>query len=401
MLTCQKNQFDLPATVHYLNASTIGANLKTAMEAGQQAILRKSQPQRLTSTDFFTEATETRQLFSRLINANDPERIAIIPSVSYGMATVAKNLARKPGLQPGQEILMVDEEFPSDVYAWEEVCAEKQLVTRTITPPDATQNRGQGWNERLLDAISDKTAVVVVSHAHWTDGTRFDLVALRKRTREVGAWLVVDGSQSVGVMPFDVQTIQPDALVAGSYKYMLGPYGQSLAYFSETFDNGSPIEANWINRIGSDNFGTLARYQRDYRPKAARYNMGEQSNFILLPMLNAALTALLNWGTANIADYCGQLTADASSALRERGFWTEDVDWRSSHLLGVRLPAGLDMDAVKQALTDRNISVSVRGNSIRVSTHVWNDAADLGALVEALETVRTRSVGPRSVSAGV
>lgn len=388
MLTCQKNLFDLPADVHYLNASTMGANLKTAMAAGQEAILRKSQPQRLTSTDFFTDARQTRQLFSDLINARDPERIALIPSVSYGMATVAKNLARKPGLRDGQQILLVAEEFPSDVYAWEEVCAEKELVIKTIAPPDTLTGRGAGWNERLLDAISPDTALVVIGHAHWTDGTRFDLLALRQRTRAVGAWLVVDGSQSVGVMPFDVQQFQPDALVVAAYKYLLGPYGTTLAYFGHTFDTGSPIEANWINRAGSDNFGTLASYQRDYRPKAARYNMGEQSNFILLPMLNAALTALLTWGVANIADYCGHLTAEAAMALGELGFRTEEVAWRSNHLLGVRLPVGLDMDIVKQALADQHISVSVRGNSIRVSTHVWNDRANVQALVEALSSVR-------------
>lgn len=387
MLTCQKDQFDLPTDVHYLNASTMGANLYSAMEAGQRAILQKSEPQRITSTDFFTNARHTRQLFSDLIHANDPERIALIPAVSYGMATVAKNLVRKPGLRAGQQILLVDEEFPSDVYAWEEVCAEKGLVINTIAAPDALTNRGETWNADLLAAISDNTALVVVCHAHWTDGTRFDLVALRQRTREVGAWLVVDGSQSLGVMPFDVQQIQPDALVAGSYKYLLGPYGAALAYFSETFDNGTPLEANWINRAGSDNFSTLANYQREYRPKAARYNMGEQSNFILLPMLNAALTALLNWGTPNIADYCGHLTTQAANALHDLGFWTETAAWRSQHLLGVRLPAGLDMEVVKQTLADQRISVSVRGNSIRVSTHVWNDAADVQALVEALRSV--------------
>ncbi|MBC8153106.1 MAG: aminotransferase class V-fold PLP-dependent enzyme [Bacteroidetes bacterium] len=388
MLTCQRHHFDLPADVHYLNASTIGANLKTAMDAGQQAILRKSQPHRLTPTDFFTDARQTRQLFSDLINADDPERIALMPSVSYGMATVAKNLANKPGLRAGQQILLVDEEFPSDVYAWEEVCAQKGLIVKTVLPPDTLTNRGAGWNERLLDAITDDTALVVTGHAHWTDGTRFDLVALRERTRAVGAWLVVDGSQSVGVMPLDVQQIRPDALIVGAYKYLLGPYGTSLAYFSETFDNGSPIEANWINRAGSDNFSTLATYQREYRPKAARYNMGEQNNFILLPMLNAALTSLLAWGTAHIADYCGHLTTEAASALAELGFRTEEAAWRSNHLLGVRLPTGLDMDDVKQALTDHHISASVRGSSIRISTHVWNDGADVAALIEALSSVR-------------
>lgn len=364
------------------------------MEAGQQALLRKTQLHRLTAADFFTEAAQTRQLFGQLIQA-DADRIAIMPSVSYGMTTVAKNLAYKPGLQAGQEIILLHEDFPSDVYAWEEVCAQKGLVIKTIVPPAGSAatptGRGQQWNEQLLAAISDKTALVAVPHVHWTDGTYFDLAAVRQRTREVGAWLIVDGSQSVGVMPFDVQRIQPDALVAGAYKYMLGPYGVTLAYFSETFDNGVPIEAAWINRVGSEDFSRLATYQRDYQPKAARYNMGEHGNFILLPMLNAALTKLLEWGVDNLYAYCGQLTHRVVPALRELGYWTEDIHWRSNHLMGIRLPVGLAMEDVKRALTDRSISVSVRGTSIRVSTHIWNDEQDLTALVDALERVRVRA----------
>jgi selenocysteine lyase/cysteine desulfurase len=387
MLTCQKALFDLPDDVHFLNCSTISANLKSSVEAGYAGIQRKSRPHEITPEDFFTDATETRALFARLVNCTDSHRIALIPSVSYGTATVAKNLPRKPGLRAGQEILVVFEEFPSDVYAWEEVCQTHGLTVRTIHPPATATGRGDGWNVRLLEAITEKTCLVMVPNVHWADGTRFDLPALRRRTREVGAWLVVDGSQSLGVLPFDVQALQPDALITVGYKYLLGPYGMGLSYWSETFDDGTPLERNWINRVGSENFGGLVNYQSDYRPAASRYNMGEQSNFILLPMLNAALRQLLAWDVAAIQDYCGRITAHALPALRELGFWVEEPAWRANHLTGLRLPAGLSLDAVRQSLARHRVNVSIRSDSIRVSTHVWNTPDDLTALVDALRLV--------------
>jgi len=398
MLTCQKELFDLPEGIHYLNCATTGPNLKKAMEAGIGGIMRKSMPHLLTPNDFFTDVARTKALFAQLIHCPDPDRVALIPSVSYGMATVARNLARKPGLRAGQEIVLIYEEFPSDVYAWEEVCAEKGVVIKTVDPPtaetgDGSLQRGRRWNQHILESITTNTCLVMVPHVHWTDGTLFDLPAIRQRSREVGAWLVVDASQSMGALPFDVQVVQPDALISAGYKTMLGPYGMALSYWSETFDDGAPIENNWINRVGSDDFGSLARYQREYRPAATRYNMGEQSNFILLPMLNAAMTQLLEWGVANIQTYCGAVIADAIPALSRLGYQMEEADWRSNHLFGVRLPAGVDMATVKQSLADHHISVSVRGDSIRVSTNVWNTAADLAALVAALAAV-VPAVGP-------
>ncbi len=386
MLPCQRDQFDLPDGIHYLNCATLSPNLHTAIAAGTKAILRKSRPHEITPTHFFTDAAETRQLFAQLINCPDRDRIALIPSVSYGMATVAKNLAVKPGLRAGQEILTIFEEFPSDVYAWDEVCADKGLVVKTISPPATSQHRGADWNARLLEAITANTSLVVLPHVHWTDGTRFDLVALRQRTQAVGAWLVIDGSQSMGALPFDVQAIQPDALITAGYKTLLGPYGMGLAYWGETFDEGRPLEANWINKVGSDNFGGLANYQRAFRPKAARYNMGEQSNFILLPMLNAALQHLLTCGIANIQAYCGSLVTDVVPALRNQGFWIEEADWRSHHLFGIRdtRTNGPGMAAIKASLAQHQISASVRSDAIRVSVNTWNTPDDLAALVQAL-----------------
>ena len=385
--TCQKHLFSLPDDSHYLNCATMSPNLKAVEEAGVQGVLQKSQPHRITQETFFETTAAVRPLFAQLVNCPDPERIAFIPSASYGMATVAKNLAYKPGLRAGQEILLIHEEFPSDVYAWEEVCADKGLKIRTVAPPDGPENRGHRWNERLLEAISPETCMVVVPHVHWADGTRYDLAAIRVRTREVGAWLVVDGTQSVGAMPLDVQAVQPDALVCAGYKWLLGPYSTGLAYFGETFDNGRPLEQNWINRAGSEEFSRLVHYRTEYRPKAARYSVGEQSNFILMPMLAAALRQLLDWQPERVQNYCRTLVGEPIQKLRNAGFWTEDEAWRGSHLFGVRPPAGTDIATVRQRLAERRIQVSIRGDAIRVSPHVYNEAHQIDELVETLLAV--------------
>ena len=135
---------------------------------------------------------------------------------------------------------------------------------------------------------------------HWADGTIFDLEKIRKKTKEVGALLIIDGTQSVGAMPFDVNKIKPDALVCAAYKWLMGPYGSAFCYYGEAFDNGFPIEESWINRKNSEDFSQLINYQEDYSEGARRYNVGQQSNFINVAMLTAAINQLNSWGVDNI-----------------------------------------------------------------------------------------------------
>lgn len=359
-------------------------NLKAVEEAGIRGILRKSRPFEITQEHFFEEVIVLKQLFAQLIGCKDPERIAIVPSVSYGMATVALNLAAKPNLKPLQEIVMVQGEFPSDVYAWDGVCASKQLIIKTVQAPTEWERRGESWNERVLEAISERTCMVVVPHVHWTDGTKFDLVRIAQRARQVKALMVVDGTQSVGALPFDVQEIQPDALVCGGYKCMMGGYSLGVAYYGEYFDTGSPIEQSWMNRLRSDDFRSLVDYESHYRPKAYRYNVGEQSNFVLVPMLIAAIRQLLEWQPASVQAYTQHLCSVALEQLKKHGYWVEESAHRAHHLFGLRPPTGTDVQAIQKRLQERRVYVSLRGDSIRVSPHLYNDASDVEALVEGL-----------------
>ncbi len=382
-LSCQKSLFSLDEGVHYINCATMSPNLISVEEAGIQGILRKSQPQKITSQDFFEVTIPVKKAYAQLINC-EPERLAIIPSTSYGMAIVAKNLARKATLQHGQTIVMVGEEFPSDVYAWEEICAEKHLKIHVVEAPHSLQDRGKLWNQRLLEAITSHTCMVVISPVHWADGTQFDLVAIGKQCRAVGAWLVLDGTQAIGAMPFDCALVQPDAIVNVGYKWLLGPYASGIMYLGPCFDEGLPLERNWINRVGSDDFKNLVQYQTTYRPQAERYNMGERSNFILNPMLAAAIEQINAWGVGTIQAYCQQLLEEPLALLQEKGCWVEEQAYRSKHLVGVRLPSRASTERIQQQLHERNIFVSFRGEAIRIAPHVYNDANDIDALVDAL-----------------
>ena len=383
-IQCQRAQYTYPAGAHYLNCATRAPLSQAVAQAGLEAIQRQQNPMGLTPDDFFTGGVAVRELFAQLINQPDPAQIAIIPSISYGMAVVARNLPNKPGFHAGQRIVLIGSEFPSDVYAWDRVRQEHNLAVHTVDMP-GTLPAADAWNEAILATITTETTLVVAPMIHWMYGTRFDLEAIGARCREVGAWLAVDGTQSIGAMPFDWQAIQPDALVCAAYKWLMGPYSQGLACYGPAFDGGIPLEEAWMNRLDSNQFHRLDEYQPDYRPGAYRYNVGEHTHFTQMPMLETALRQVLDYQPERIQDYCRDLMADALPELESLGYQIEPETGRGHHLLGIWVPKHVDSMVISRALLAKNVSVSARGRAIRVSPNAYNTPEDIAALVGALK----------------
>ncbi|MBZ0247515.1 MAG: aminotransferase class V-fold PLP-dependent enzyme [Cyclobacteriaceae bacterium] len=347
--------------------------LKKVEKAGIEGIKGKRNPIHISPKEFFTSGELLRKQFAKLVGSKDPKRIAIIPSASYGMANAAHNIK----LRSSEKVIVMGEQFPSNYYPWQRLCLDSGARLETIAPPQTRVNRGKVWNERILDAIDNNTRIVAMGHVHWADGTLYNLKEIRKRTLEVGALLLIDATQSVGALPFNIQSIQPDVLVCAGYKWMMGPYSIGLAYYGPYFDNGTPIEENWINRLNSEDFAGLVNYEVAYQPGALRYEVGEHSNFILAPMMLEALQQINEWKPKNIQEYCAKISKRPIELLRENGFWIEDDQYRANHLFGVRLPEGKDIKTVKAKLKKKNISVSYRGDAIRVSPHVYNQEKEL------------------------
>ena len=233
-LDCRAEEFSIPPEQHYLNCAYMGPLPVATEEAMIEGVRRKRSPSQIVPRHFFEDAERVRGLFGALVGGS-PERVAIVPSASYGVAFAAKNLP----VAKGQTIVLTGEQFPGNVYSWRRVAAEVGARVVTVDAPSG-EDRARRWNARLLEAIDGNTAVVSLPHVHWTDGTRFDLDAISERTRSIGAGLVIDGTQSVGALPIDVARVQPDLLVSAGYKWLLGPYSIGVAHVGPRLDGGCP-----------------------------------------------------------------------------------------------------------------------------------------------------------------
>ena len=381
-MECQHHLFSLPEGQHYLNCAYMSPLLKTVEAAGIAGLKRKAVPASITTPDFFGPVEELRDLFARLINTS-PERVALVPSASYGVAIATHNLP----LRPGQNLVVPGEEFPSAVYGWMTRCHQDGAELRFVDRPADVQSLTPAWNNRVLEAIDHNTAVVILSSVHWTDGTPFDLDQIGQRAREVGALFIVDGTQSVGAAPFDFASVQPDLLVCAGYKWLFGPYQYSFAVVGDRLIEGEPFEHNWINRNNSQDFSALVNYQPGYQPGARRFDSGERSNFIMVPMMIEALQQILAWDVEKIRDYCAMLGRALEQALENSPYSMPCTGQRSAHLFGIRVPDAKKIPSILAELNRREVYVSQRGTSVRVSPHVYNTPEDMIALAEALRAV--------------
>jgi selenocysteine lyase/cysteine desulfurase len=380
-LQCKKDAFSLD-DVHYLNCAYMAPFSKAVQAAGEEGIRRRRVPGINLTRHHFFHHSAARHRFARLINAPS-DNVAITPASSYGLSCVAKNL--RPS--PRQNVVTPWGEMPSDYLVWERLCAETGATLRVVHPGDDPRRRADDWNERLIAAIDEGTALVFACNVHWLDGTLFDLAAIQARCQEVGAALVVDATQSVGALPIDVESLHVDALVSAGYKWLLGPYAHGVAYFGPRFRDGVPLEENWVNRELSVRFEALTDYQT-YRPGAARFDYGEAGNFVLSPMLSAALDQLLEWGVENIADYNRSMTRFIGERVQEKGFAITPADQRAPHYIGIKVDNERSPAEVLEHFQRRGVVVSMRGGYIRVTPNVYNDMADAEAFIEALTELK-------------
>ena len=375
-LANQRDLFEIPDEIAYLNCSYMSPLPKASRIAGQEGVARKSRPWTITTADFFDDAETARGLFAQLVGA-DAEGVAIIPSASYGVATAAANIP----VAPGQTIVLLADQFPSNVYPWRELAAQTGATIITVARPADFD-----WTTALLAQIDERTAVVAVPNCHWTDGSLIDLRRVGEHAHAVGAALVVDGAQSVGAHPLSVADVQPDFLVVVTYKWLLGPYSLGFLYVAPQWRMGRSLESNWITHENSEDFAGLVNYRDGFQPGARRYDMGQRSNFALLPAVISSLQQILDWRVDEIAATLRELTAYIEGEARRIGLDPVPGERRVGHLIGLRSQAPFPDDLGKR-LAAENIYVSQRGNSIRVSPHLYNTREECDRLFAALARI--------------
>jgi len=368
-----RSLFDLPRDMAYLNAAYIGPIPKASAAAGQTAYDRRQRPWELVIQDeFFDRPEALRGEAAKLFGASAND-MALMPSASYGLATAALNLP----IKPGQEILTLAEQFPSNVYIWQRKAAESGASVRA-----ATRSDNQSWTESVLATIGPQTAIVAIPGLHWADGGLIDLKAVSQTAKAHGAALVLDLTQSIATGPINIAEIDPDFAIASGYKWLMSPYSVAYCYISPKHHDGRPLEEGWIVRDGSEDFSRLVDYRDGYVDGGRRFDMGERGAMHTIP----AALASQRWLNGFEADWLSaQLFARTeilADSVRSLGVICNTPD-RAPHYLCLALPDHAPKDmAARLAL--RGVSVSQRGDNLRVTPHLYNDEIDLARFAEAI-----------------
>lgn len=365
--------FDLPADLTYLDAAALGPLPVDAAKAGNKGLEKKLHPWTMKSGTFFDDTRSLRPKLAGLLDAHQ-DCISFVPAVSYGLAIAAQNLP----VRRGSKILILAEQFPSNVYTWRRLAQENSAELITVSNED-----GQSLTDAMVDAIDDQVSLIATAQVRWTDGALIDAERVANKARACGAATVFDLTQSCGVLPFDTRTIQPDFAVAAGYKWLLGPYSLGFLYSAPKWHDGRPLEENWISRKGSTDFTRLIDYTDTYDRGALRYDVGERANFTLLPALESSVDLISSFGVDRISTHLRTLSDPLAVELEEIGFTCLPPDLRPGHYLAARLPENAPPE-IPRRLAEDDIYISQRGDWLRISPHIYNTPEDMDRCLEAI-----------------
>jgi selenocysteine lyase/cysteine desulfurase len=370
-------EFEIPRDICYLNACYMTPQPRRVVEAAIRGATRRSQPWSITPLDFFTEVESLRAAFARMVNCSS-ENIAIVPSAGYGVSCAANNLTTKPG----DVILAMGDQFPSNYYAW-----RRQALATGAEFHNVSKEAGQSWSDALLEAIEhlgDDISVATLEGHHWASAEYVDLDTVIPALREVGARVVLDLTQTIGAYPIDLKRLAPDFVATAAYKWQFSPYGIAFLYVDEQYFDGAPIEEPWMSRDGAEDFSRLSEFTDLYQAGARRFDMSEKSSFSNISGALAALQLLDEWGISNISRMLASTNERIAGVLNDHGFDTAAAADRAPHFQGARLP---DIEPRKLAakLIDNGVFASVRGDYLRIAPHLYTDDEDIARLDAVLK----------------
>jgi selenocysteine lyase/cysteine desulfurase len=377
MLPSQRALFEMPRHICYLNAASYSPLPRRTQEAGRAAVGRKGTPWTLAATFASEQHERARLAAARLINA-DPPDIALIPSVSYGVATAAKLLT----IDRGTRVIVLENDHSSPVLEWQTRAEAQGFAVETVRSPDDGD-----WTSAILAAIERSGASPVslasISSVHWSDGGLIDVEKVGAALRQRGAKFLVDATQGAGVLAMDVRHLDPDFVIFPTYKWLLGPYGRAFLYIARRHLSGVPLEQTSAGRrnVRAENevYFTDLRYVADAR----RFDMGERDHFISMEMASIGMEMMAEWGASAVAQRLLMLTERIAEGFRGIGVSVPDPRFRAPHILSLAFKEGMPAGLI-EGLATEGIYVAPRLGRMRVSPHVYNDEDDADRFVAAL-----------------
>jgi selenocysteine lyase/cysteine desulfurase len=377
MLASQRALFEMPRHICYLNSASYSPLPLRTQDAARAAVGRKAAPWTLESSFANGQHERARAAAARLIHA-DPADVALIPSISYGVATAAKILT----VERGARVIVLEDDHSSPVLEWQTRADAQGFTVETVRRPDDGD-----WTSAVLSAIERPGAPPVnlasISSVHWSDGGLIDVDKVGAALRQRGARFLIDATHGVGVLAMDVTRLDPDFVIYPTYKWLLGPYGRAFLYVAKRHQNGIPLEQTSFGRrdVRAENAVYFADVS--YVADARRFDMGERDHFISMEMASIGMEMMAEWGTAAVAQRLLMLTERIAEGVRGIGVDLPETRLRAPHLLSLSFRDGMPADLVRGLATE-DIYVAARLGRMRISPHVFNDEADADRFVAAL-----------------
>ena len=369
--------FTLPADLLYLNCAAHGPPLRAVRDAASAALQDSSGSWLGTH---WREQVERARAAAAGLFENDVEAIAFVPSAAYGLSVAARNMP----LRPGQAVLVLEDQFPSNVLPWQQRCSE--VGARLVV---ARCGDGQDWTDAILLALEADSDIQVLAlpQVHWRDGAMLDLDRIATMAQARQAHLVLDLSQSLGVLPVRLDVWKPDFIVAVGYKWLLGGYGLAWLWAAPQWrESGHALEQGWMayDQAALWQPGHTAKVEA--LPGARRYDAGGVCDAIRLSMAEAGLAQVQAWGVPTIAAQLQLRTQALALALDQRGIGGLRRPGHAPHICGLRPPAQR-LHAVATALQNAGIVVTVGPECLRVAPHLHVGIGEMARVAETISSV--------------
>ncbi len=364
-----RGRFPLLSRRVYVNSCSQGA-LSLDVDLAMRQFL-ESWHDRGSPWDTWVEKVEAlRAAFARSVGA-DPGEIAIVPSASAGISSIASALAFD---SPRNRVVMGAFEFPTMAHVWlaqqhrgaEIVWVEASL--RELPP------------ENYEKAIDERTLIVPAAHVCFRNGYRLDIAELVRISHERGAYLFLDDYQHTGTSPLDLHALGVDFMVTGALKYLIGPPGIAFLYVRQGLAGLlEPTVTGWFGRVNPFAFQASPL---DWAADARRLEVGTPTVPNAYGAL-AGLDLLAQVGADTVERRIESLcTAFIDGARREGWDVVTPADpLRRGPLCVVRSHDGAELI---RRLETRGVLGSARGNALRVSFHAYNTPADVDAVLDAM-----------------
>jgi selenocysteine lyase/cysteine desulfurase len=377
MLASQRDQFEMPRDICYLNSASWSPLPLKTLEAGRAAVGRKGTPWTLDPSFANGQHERARTAAARLIDA-DPADMALIPSISYGVATAAKVLT----IARGTRVIVLQDDHSSPVLEWQTRAGAQGFTVETVARPDDGD-----WTSAVLAAIERSGAPPVslasISSVHWSDGGLIDVETIGAALRRHGAAFLIDATHSAGVLAMDVRRLDPDFVIFPTYKWLLGPYGRAFLYIAKRHQGGIPLEQTAFGRRDVRAENAVYFTDLDYVADARRFDMGERDHFISMEMASIGMEMMAGWGHAAVAQRLLTLTERIAEGVRGLGVSVPKRQVRAPHVLSLGFKDGMPAGLVEGLATD-GVYVAARLGRMRISPHVFNDEEDVDRFVAVL-----------------